>query len=233
VKFLAVCMIGCAMVSPFSCETSRQPAEKRTSSDGAAGSQSGPRPSTVDPQPSDPLVPAIDLGDAQPTAREGLKTPDFAEFDFSSGKRAIFHAHGEQVCASGCAASRHPTGKLSKAKYHWLLRRFAEQPLNETSPALESLMYFGRQTLLWMDREGTGSLDAARVELLKRELKHTHAILRFRVVDEHGVVRVSIPPTRVPLDRRHVFKMDTKDLPPLITSGTVKRVGLHHLWTRL
>jgi hypothetical protein len=37
----------------------------------------------------------------------------------------------------------------------------------------------------------------------------------------------------VPLDRRHVFKMDTKDLPPLITSGTVKRVGLHHLWTRL
>jgi hypothetical protein len=136
-------------------------------------------------------------------------------------------------CASGCTAHNHPTTELSKAKYHWLLRRFAEQPLDSSSPALESLMYFGRQTNLWMQREGTAPLDKSRVHLLKRELKKTHAYLTFRVVDEHGIVRVHVPRTRVPLDRRHVYSMDTKDLPPLITSGTVKRVGLHHLWTRL
>ena len=235
-KFAAVCVIGCAMVSPFSCGTSREQAgtgkssaPSATSSNSEAGAKGGP---TAAQHPADPLVPPIDLGDVSVGSTVDLPSR-IADFDFSSGQRAIFHAHGKQVCASGCAASRHPTGTLSKAKYHWLLRRFAEQPLNETSPALESLLYFGRQTALWMQREGTGNLDAARLELLRRELRHTHAIVRFRVVDEHGVVRVSIPPTRVPLDRRHVFKMDTTDLPALITSGTVKRVGLHHLWTRL
>lgn len=231
-KLFAVCIIGCAMVSPFSCGTSRQPAETRKSSAGVDGTHASKetRKDRKQQTPSDPLVPPIDIGQ---TSSSGLQPSDFSEFEFTSGDRAIFEPHGKQVCASGCAASRHPTGKLSKAKYHWLLRRFAEQPLEETSTALESLMYFGRQTLLWMEHEGTGKLDAARVELLERELKKTYAIVRFRIVDEHGVVRVSIPPTRVPLDRRHVFNMDTQDLPPLITSGTVKRVGLHHLWTRL
>jgi hypothetical protein len=233
VKFVAVCILGCAMVSPFSCGTSREPAETRKSSASAAVPSASEGAATTQPKhPADPLVPPIDLGNVSLTSAGGLPSR-IADFDFSSGERAEFHPHGRQVCASGCAASRHPTGKLSKAKYRWLLRRFAEQPMNETSPALESLMFYGRQTALWMQRDGTSKLDADRIELLRRELRYTHAIVRFRVVDEHGVVRVSIPPTRVPLDRRHEFLMDTKDLPPLITSGTVKRVGLHHLWTRL
>lgn len=209
-------------VAPYSCGS-------------PVGTTTGGRPSPsavrVDPaanqRPSEPLVPAIDLGDS------GLTSSDFARFDFTAGERASFEAHGEQVCASGCAASRHPTGVLSKAKYLWLLRRFAEQPMNENSLALETLLYFGRQTALWMDKLGSRALDSKRAALLKRELRRTYAIVRFRIVDERGVVRVTIPPTRVPLDRRHVFRMQTKDLPPLITSGTVKRVGLHHLWTRL
>jgi hypothetical protein len=230
----AVCILGCAIVSPFSCGTSQPPAESRKPSAGGGGSHaSSASKNRQQRPPKDPLIPPIDVGDVHRTSADGLQQSDFAEFEFSSGDRATFEPHGKQVCASGCAVSRHPTKKLTKAKYHWLLRRFAEQPLDETSPALESLMYFGRQTLLWMERDGTGKLDAARVELLKTQLKYTYAVVRFRIVDEHGVVRVSIPPTRVPLDRRHVFNMDTKDLPPLITSGTVKRVGLHHLWTRL
>ena len=40
-------------------------------------------------------------------------------------------------------------------------------------------------------------------------------------------------PERVPLDRRHVFELTPADLQPLVASGTVKRVGLHHIWTRL
>ena len=37
----------------------------------------------------------------------------------------------------------------------------------------------------------------------------------------------------VPLDRRHEFDMQVNNVQPLITSGTVKRVGLYHLWNRL
>ena len=221
-RFGALCVIASMTAAPFSC--------------GSPGTSTTTKPAAAPPKvekPSepkkdaDPLVPPIDLGDGNLTSSE------FSKFDFSAGDNANFHAHGQQVCASGCAASRHPTGVLSKAKYLWLLRRFAEQPTDENSSALETLLYFGRQTQLWMDKLGTRDLGAERVALLRRELKRTHAIVRFRIIDEYGVVRVTVPPTRVPLDRRHVFRMETKDLPPLITSGTVKRVGLHHLWTRL
>ena len=240
-RFIVVCIFGSAVVSPFRCGESPEPASPVPAETGATVTKTGivgtgGERSSASPRntgtPADPLVPPIDLG-GNPQNPNRLLTSDFSEFDFTSGDRAVFHAHGEQVCASGCAASRHPTGTLSQAKYHWLLRRFAEQPMDETSPALESLLYYGRQTSLWMQRQGTGKLSKSRVDFVRRELKKTHVILRFRIVDEHDVVRVSIPPTRVPLDRRHVFKMDTKNLPALITSGTVKRVGLHHLWTRL
>jgi len=52
-------------------------------------------------------------------------------------------------------------------------------------------------------------------------------------LDEAGEVRSWLPATRVPLDRRHEFDMEVHDVQRLITSGTVKRVGLDHLWTRL
>lgn len=220
-RVAAFCLLASMTAAPFNCGSGSGPATT------GASRASKSAPAVAEKKAADPLVPPIDLGDGE------LTSADFSKFDFTAGERASFHAHGPQVCASGCAASRHPTGKLSKAKYLWLLRRFAEQPMDEGSPALENLMYYGRQTELWMEKLGTRDLDADRVALLKRELPKTHAIVRFRIVDEHGVVRVTIPPTRVPLDRRHVFRMQTKDLPPLITSGTVKRVGLHHLWTRL
>ena len=122
---------------------------------------------------------------------------------------------------------------MKQNKFQRLLDEFAQQPMSENSPALEKLLYFGRQADRWIARHGTKPLDAKRARFLRRQLSRTHALVSFRIVDEHGVVRVHIPPTRVPLDRRHVFTMQVKDLPPLITSGTVKRVGLHHLWTRL
>jgi hypothetical protein len=46
-------------------------------------------------------------------------------------------------------------------------------------------------------------------------------------------VRSWLDPTEVPFDRRHVFEMEASGVQPLVTSGTVKRVGLYHLWTRL
>ena len=76
-------------------------------------------------------------------------------------------------------------------------------------------------------------LDAPREELLRRELSRTHVMVTFRLVDEHGEVRCWMPTLRVPLDIRHEFPMQTKNLQPLHTSGTVKRVGLYHIWQRI
>ena len=163
----------------------------------------------------------------------GALSPYFEEGDHVGHGRAHAHPHGSQVCASGCAASNHPTMPLTKKEFQRLMALFAEQPMSAESEALDHLVYYGRQTLLYLDRIGHEPLDDERATFLRRELKRTHVIVHFRVVDEHGVVRVSLPPTRVPLDIRHEFTMDTQDLQPVITSGTVKRVKLYHIWQRI
>lgn len=200
----------------------------------------------------EPLVPPIDLGNGPAAPIRSMATvghvdplglpsvdvpederPLVGEADFSADVRASFHAHGEEVCASGCAASRHPTPNLTQGEFERLIVEFARGPMDETNEALEALCFYGRQTDAWLDRLGEKPLSEERAGFLRRELKRTHALISFRIVDEHGVVRTHMPPTRVPFDRRHVFEMETEKLPPLETSGTVKRVGLHHLWTRL
>ena len=167
----------------------------------------------------EPLVPPIDVATAGDP--------------FAHDLAALFEPHGEQVCKSGCAVSRHPTESLSSRRYSELLAAYARSPASEASQALDSLLFYGRQTRLWAHRKGWGPLSAAHVKYLQQELSHTHVRVTIRVVDEQGVIRSQLAPTRVPLDRRHIFDMQSHDLPALITSGTVKRTGLHHLWTRL
>lgn len=174
-----------------------------------------------------------DHGHGPPIDPHSLAARIAKRADFSKDTRATFEAHGEDLCASGCAASRHPTTELTREHFHELLEEYAGDPMNEDSFALESLLYFGRQTQQLLDEEGDFPLDPRRSAFLRRELKRTHASIEIRLVDEHGEVRTWLPPTRVPLDRRHVFQMEVNRVQPLITSGTVKRVGLYHLWTRL
>lgn len=191
----------------------------------------------------DPLIPPIRIEginafDGDPNGPnlfdpESLVGRIAATADFSSDAAAHFHAHGQEVCASGCATSNHPTKKLTRDHFHELLEQYAQEPMDETSFALESLLYFGRQTLVMLNDEGDFPLDPLRSDFLRSELKKTHAKVEVRVVDEYGEIRVWLPPTRVPLDRRHEFDMQVNNLQPLITSGTVKRVGLYHLWNRL
>ena len=167
----------------------------------------------------------------------GLSAADYnpfnSAFDFTSDPQAHFHPHGESVCASGCALSNHPTAELSRTKFRRLLAQFANDPMDETSTALETLLYFGRQSQTFLEDEGAGLLDNTREQFLRRQLARTHVLLSFRVIDEHGTVRTEMKRRRIPLDRRHVFEMDVRNLPPLVASGTVKRVGLDHLWTRI
>ena len=145
----------------------------------------------------------------------------------------IFEPHGDQVCASGCAASRHPTETLTREHFERLLIEYTYEPLDQTNNALEELMYFGSQTRAMLQSFGVGQLDSRRAEFLWEQSKLNKAKVSIRVLDQAGDVRTWIEPTTVPFDRRHVFEMQTRNVQPLVTSGTVKRVGLNHIWTRL
>lgn len=199
------------------------------------------------PYGTEPLIPAIQLDGWQsddphsiavvsndrtlPVSVElnqGIRAPDF-----TADPRATFHPHGQQVCASGCATSNHATAELKRPEFLRLLAESRTGPLDETNEALETLLYYGRQSDTFLEQLQPSSADSDHDTFLKQELQKTHVLVSFRVVDEKGIVRVEMKQTRVPLDRRHVFEMETHNVQPLVTSGTVKRVGLHHLWTRL
>lgn len=176
------------------------------------------------------LVPATPEADASAS-----KTADTERGDQigDGGCLAWPHPHGKAFCASGCVLSNHPTATLEKAEFERLLASYAGAPVPETSAALEALLYYGSQTRRLLQGSGAGPLDSERTDFLKRELARDHALVSFRLVDENQRVRARFSMARVPLDIRHVYDVQSADLPPLVASGTVKRVGLHHLWTRI
>lgn len=153
--------------------------------------------------------------------------------DDSHDAAASFEAHGEELCASGCAVSRHPTSILSQERFQYLLDGYASGAMDATNESLEELLFYGPQTRKLISSVGIGQLERLHARFLWEQLTFTHAKISIRVTDDQGVVRSWIDPTRVPFDRRHVFQMDTNQVQSLVTSGTVKRVGLNHIWTRL
>ena len=181
------------------------------------------------------IVPPIQIPGQLPTGLASFNVTPAAigTTEFGHDASAIFEPHGEEVCASGCAASRHPTEHLSEETFKQLLTAYTYEPIDQTNNALEELLYYGPQTRKWIETVGVGDLDSKRAEFLWEELKLTHANVTIRVTDQSGVIRSWIEPARVPLDRRHVFSMETKQVQSLVTSGTVKRVGLNHAWVRL
>ncbi len=189
------------------------------------------------------IVPAISLPevktlatldpDSNTSSATYVNFVDYANDTTSHGNSAIFEPHGEQVCASGCALSRHPTGKLSSTRYLELIDAFSSGSDTQSKSALEELLFYGPQTKTMFADYGPGNLSKSKTNLLTDQLQFSHAYVSIRVVDQQGIVRTWLDPTRVPFDRRHVFEMQTKNLQPLVTSGTLKRVGLDHVWMRL
>ena len=136
-------------------------------------------------------------------------------------------------CAAGCAALPLPESGLSPLEFDALLEKAASQPLDGENLAFETLLFHGNESLRWLDRRGHGPLGADGEALLRAELSRTHVWVGMRVIDESGVVRASLPAARVPLgERRHIRMKSSERLELPEVSGTVRRVGLHHLWTR-
>lgn len=159
----------------------------------------------------------------------GLSTLSGAESGHGP-TRAYPEPHGEQLCASGCALSRHPTPPLTRERYRELRRDYLEKGSQE---ALDELLYFGPQTRLKLETD-RDLRPSARLERLQRELKRERVLVSFRLIDSEGVERVKMPPMNVPLDLRHVFEpLQAQGVQPPEASGTVKRVGLGHIWQRI
>ena len=147
--------------------------------------------------------------------------------------KVIFEPHGGSLCASVCALSRHPTPALKWESFERLLADYSGQPMSEESPALEELLFYGPQTAGMLEH-AEGLLDRERQAFLVRELSRDLVRVEFRIIDESDTVRVVLPPTTVPFDKRFVFEpLLTADFQPPEASGTVKRVGLHHVWQRI
>ena len=171
-------------------------------------------------QPPEPLVPPIPW-------------PGDAASAHDHDPAASFHPHGPQLCASGCAASRHPTPRLTRRRFVALLREYSRTDAATASQPLDELLFYAAQSRRFLADFQEDWLSAEHRRCLQGQLRFTHARIAIQVIDERGRRRTWLEPTRVPLDRRHVFQMQTNQLPPLVTSGTVKRVGFDRLWTRL
>ncbi len=146
--------------------------------------------------------------------------------------RATSHPHGEQLCASGCAMSRHPTQLLTKKRFLELCLQYQAEEPRVDSESLDSLIFYGSQTVRHL-KTNASALPKKHLAFLSQQLDLSQLIVELRVIEKCGRVRVSLPPTKVPQHIRQEFAMDVADLNTTITSGTLKRVGLKHVWQRL
>ncbi len=147
-------------------------------------------------------------------------------------ERAHPHPHGDQVCASGCALSRHPTKRLTAERFEELIRRIAADA-NDTA-AIDELLYFGPQAKARLQTAAVASqLQTSTLDVLTRELEFNAATVALRLVSDSGTVLADLPDQLVRLDLRHEFDLQEHNIPPLLASGTVKRVGRYRLWGRL
>ncbi len=183
-----------------------------------------PREQALPAHPPSGLVPPLPIG----TAAAELPRAAAAQ------SRARSEPHGHHICAAGCAVSHHPTPRLSAAQCRRLLAQYQQQPYDQESDALDQLLSYGGQAAAHLrDAALAGLLDEQHRRFLQRELGRSRVFVSLRIVDEHGRTRADLPSTGVPQHVRQVFDMDVVDWQPLVCSGTVKRVGLHHLWQRL
>lgn len=135
------------------------------------------------------------------------------------------------ICV-GCGDARHLTRRLNENEFRELMRSYAAEP-TEGGSALDSLCYYGPQALFMLDAVGECGLEKMKAARLRAELRRDHVYFSVRVIDENGVERLTLKNSYTPFDANvHHHLNATKDVPPCEISGTLKRVGLHHIWAR-
>ena len=134
---------------------------------------------------------------------------------------------------STCGSHSHFDPPITRVEYMQLIERFGKGPLDETNQALETLLYHGRETEFFLSRDDLPCPPADHLAFLKKELTKTHGMVSFRIVDDEGVERVRLGPQKVPFGKKQHLHPETRlDVQDMDFSGTLKRVGLYHIWAR-
>ena len=138
------------------------------------------------------------------------------------------------MCATGCSAATIEVEGLSEQAFEELLEQYSEHAFDEPTRALETLLFYSTDVRELTERLGLGALDAEHAEFLEREIERGHAQLSVRMLGEEGEERLRLGPVRVPLnEKQHLLPERSLNLQVPEISGTVRRVGVTHLWTRL
>lgn len=143
------------------------------------------------------------------------------------------HDDEQKKHCHGCSLGHHEIPPYTDEVYREAVESYARMPYWQQSEGLDTLLFYGDETLEKLEKLGTGSLSAEHLAFLRRELTRTHAVVHIRVVDEHGEVRVDYGPERVPLKvKEHLWAKENGNLFAMSFNGTVVRTGLYHLWSR-
>jgi hypothetical protein len=132
-------------------------------------------------------------------------------------------------CATSCALK-----EKSITQEDWLisLDTWAQQEIGISTPELDTLLFYAKDSLSWLPVFGT-ELDDMHYSFLEHELRRDLVDIEMRLVDEFGNIRGVLDSEAFPLkEKQHLAFVQTKSLGWLETGGKIKRVGLAHLWSR-
>ena len=114
-----------------------------------------------------------------------------------------------------------------------LLNEWLAEPIAAPSLPLETLLYHGAHTRALLGTLPSETLPTDRQAFLDAELERSRAAIEVRLVDEAGNLRGQLESTGIALGvPSHLHMQGTGNLGPVELSGRVRRVGLHHLWSR-
>ena len=139
----------------------------------------------------------------------------------------------EEACKTGCTLAKHDIPPFSFGQFVRARAQYAKEKHNDASKSLETLLFYRQETLSYLGKNGVGPLPEKHATFLKRELSRKTATVSIRVVGANGRTRISLADVVVPLGVKQHLKPKALDgTQPLEFNGTVKRVGLYHLWSR-
>ncbi len=146
------------------------------------------------------------------------------------------HPEDPNCSASGCGAIPDDTPELTHAGLEELLAAYSAERADVPSEPLENILFHfeSARAHITADPSLLEGLPIDHAAILQRELRRDTARVEIDVIDEHGILRLHLDQRGWPIGHKHhVLVHESAAIQPPEASGTVKRVGLHHLWTRM
>jgi len=141
----------------------------------------------------------------------------------------------DEDCKTSCSKPAPGEGPRppSADEFAALVNDWLGEPMDAASLPLETLLYHGVHSRHLLDELPDDALPADRRAFLLSELGRGHAAIEVRLIDEAGTVRGHLEASGLEFGvPTHLHMHDTGSLGDVELSGRVRRVGLHHLWSR-